>query len=322
MSDTSTIEMNGAQKVAALLLSLVTVKRDLVTRILDKFDPDELSDIASAATHLGTIPPAQATRNIEDFLSRWEEGPALIGNRTQGQLFIQTAADRRLPNEPVSIEESIWDRCANIPDGILVSLISAENPQVAAFWLSRLPAPVASKVVASLPSESVSKVITLMSEMSAPRPEAIAFMEKYVAEVIDASSKSSLIGDSILIPVIANLDEYEQDRLMNSIDADNPMLAANLRKNLFKFSDIEALSLPERIALFEKVRTEDMILALSSTDPGFQDTCLQALGARMRRMVEQEILKQDAPGEKDIMKARQQIVSFALQMIQEGRIQR
>jgi flagellar motor switch protein FliG len=321
MSDTIVSNMSGAQKVATLLLSVATIDRDLVSRILNKFDARELSDVTNAVTNLGTIPPAQATQNIQNFLQRWEEGPALIGNPSQGQLFIQTAAERRPQSEPSpSATETIWQQCGHLPDGTLMTMIAAEAPQVAAFWLSRLAPQLASKVLASFEIEAAAKIINCMSRISIPRPEAIRFMENYIADVLATGTRSAIIGDAILIPVIANLDESQQDRLMNKMEVENPDLAASLRRYLFKLSDIENLDLSVRKKLFEQVRTEDLVLALSSVEASLKEACLQGLGSRMRRMVEQELSAQEAAPVMEVMKARQAIVSVALRMIQEGAI--
>ena len=322
MNNTIAPDMDGAQKVAALLLSIVSIDRELVSRILDKFEPDELSTVANAATHLGTIPPAKAAQNIEAFLQRLQEGPALIGNSAQGQLLVQTAADRQAQGDKSNKDETIWQRCGRLPEGTLESMISREVPDVITFWLSNLAPGVTSKVLTSFESDLAAHVMTNMAQMSTPRPEAMAFMERYVSNLLDAGVKSAVAGDTALIPIISNLDETQQDRLMSRIEIENPALASNLRKNLFKFSDIETLDLPKRIVLFEKVRTEDLVLALNAVNTGLQESCLQALGGRMRRMVEQELSAQIDPPTSEVAKARQAIVSVAIKLIREGIISR
>ena len=71
--------------------------------------------------------------------------------------------------------------------------------------------------------------------------------------------------------------------------AARPGEAAALRKLLFSFEDIVKLDQKYRLILFDKVQTEQVMLALRGAEAEIKEIILSSLGARARRMIESEL---------------------------------
>ncbi|HEY0909645.1 MAG TPA: FliG C-terminal domain-containing protein, partial [Bradyrhizobium sp.] len=96
--------------------------------------------------------------------------------------------------------------------------------------------------------------------------------------------------------------------------------AAALRAKMFSFMDIGTLSLKARSVLFDKVASEQIVLALRGTDLAFRDGVLSAVGARARRLIENELTNGSATP-KEIAAARKAISNLVLELIGRGEIE-
>jgi flagellar motor switch protein FliG len=68
------------------------------------------------------------------------------------------------------------------------------------------------------------------------------------------------------------------------------------------------------------VPTERTILALAGADPRLSELILSSMGARNRRMIEQELASTGNPAQREVLKARRAIADLVLQMSERGQI--
>ena len=72
--------------------------------------------------------------------------------------------------------------------------------------------------------------------------------------------------------------------------------------------------------LFDKVPTDLVVLSLKGTDPEFRDLVLSAIGARARRLIENE-LKNEGGTAKEVNGARRSIANMVLEMASRGELE-
>ena len=114
--------------------------------------------------------------------------------------------------------------------------------------------------------------------------------------------------------------EAQAEEVLANIAEAKPEDAAVLRTKRFSFKDIVTLSVKARSVIFDKVSSEQIVLALRGTDAAFRDSVLSTLGARARRLVENE-LNSGSASQKDIAAARKAISSLVLDLIGRGEIE-
>ncbi len=110
------------------------------------------------------------------------------------------------------------------------------------------------------------------------------------------------------------------EAVLSSLAEVRPVDAAALRAKLFSFNDIVKLSPKARSVLFDKVPTDVVVLALKGTAADFRDTVLSAIGARARRLIENE-LSNGAGSAKEVNDARRTIATMVLEMAARGEIE-
>ena len=120
------------------------------------------------------------------------------------------------------------------------------------------------------------------------------------------------------------LNKIERDmsgEIIAGVAAWKPDEAAKLKRLIFSFEDIGALSQESRLALFDKLQPDQIVLALKGMDAAVKEVALSSLGARARRMVEAELASDKGVRSKDGDAARSAIVARVLEMAQRGELE-
>jgi flagellar motor switch protein FliG len=76
----------------------------------------------------------------------------------------------------------------------------------------------------------------------------------------------------------------------------------------------------DRLVLFDKVQTEQVMLALRGVDAELKEIILSSLGARARRMIEAELNGAETVVTKEVDAARRSIAETALRLAASGDI--
>ena len=128
-------------------------------------------------------------------------------------------------------------------------------------------------------------------------------------------------GRARMATLLNKMEKEQVDMILDGLQAVRPQEAAALRRMLFAFEDILKLDQKYRLILFDKVQTEQVMLALRGVDGELKETILASLGARARRMIEAEL--NDAAPEitKEVAAARRSIAETALRLAANGDIE-
>ena len=120
--------------------------------------------------------------------------------------------------------------------------------------------------------------------------------------------------------ILNRMAPEQAEELMTSIAESRPEDAAALRAKMFSFNDIVNLPAKSKSVLFDKVASDQIVMALRGTDAGFRDAVLSARGARARRLGENE-LNSDGGSAKEIAAARRAVSTTVLQLASAGEIE-
>jgi flagellar motor switch protein FliG len=108
---------------------------------------------------------------------------------------------------------------------------------------------------------------------------------------------------------------------MKTLISQRPQDAKAVKALLFSFNDLPRLPQRARAALFDKVSTDVVVMALRGTDAEFREPVLSAMASRSRRLVEGELASPGAASTADTAKARKEIVDLVLKMAQKGEVE-
>jgi flagellar motor switch protein FliG len=315
----------GAEKVAALLLAL---DKPVAGRLLKRLDSLELRQVTRAASELGPVNPATVEKLIAEFQEQFSAGAELLGSAGEAESLLAGALP---PEEAAEIlsdvlgnsNKAMWDRLSAAPESALASYLQKEHPQTFALVLSKLSPGTAARIMAQTPKDLRN---SLMRRMLSPRPvmdPMMRLLERTLHEdlLLNVARNTGADTHSKIADIINKMERDQIEDVLQSLAEDRPRDAETLRSLLFTFEDIAKLSTKARAMIFDRVPADRVVLALKGTDGVFRELILSSMGARARRMVENELNTGGPAQQRDVMKARRAIADAVLDMAERNEIE-
>ncbi len=315
--------MNGPEKVAALLLAM---GKPLASRLLKHFNPAELKLITRSAAALGAVSVQSLEVLVEELAAQFSRGVDLHGTVAE----VESLLGGVLPPDQVAdimadvlgnSNSSIWVRLSALPEKDLAEFVANEHPQTAALILTRLTAETAAKILAVLDRDLRNALTRRMLNLRPVSDASIRILESKLRDhlLLNADRDAADRSQARIADILNRLTPDQAEDVLTSLEQARPEQAALLRSKLFNFADIIGLSARARGIIFDKVPSDTVVLALRGSDPAVRDAALSALGARARRLVENELSSGSATA-KEIDAARKSISTIILDLIGRGEI--
>ena len=322
--DTAYPPLKGPQKVAALLL---VMGKPLASRLLGHFDPGELKVITRAAAQLGSVPIDVLEELVEEFAGEFSTGAELSGNAERAEGLLAGV----LPPEQVAdimsdvrgrSNGSIWQKIAALPPQTLTDYLTKQHPQVATLALSKLGSGTAAAIMELLPRERRNEVTRRLLVLAPVADAALRVIETRINQDLILNPPAPPGAQTARMAEIINkmAPEHVQD-VLQALEAERPEDAEALRAKLFSFDDLVTLPQKTRQALFEKVASDKIVVALSGKEADFVANVLSSLTARARRLVENELAGAGAAPAREVAAARRLITDTLLAMADRGEVE-
>ena len=303
--------------------------RPLASRLLPHFDERGLRRLAQAAARLRALPAAEVEELVDDFAERFSGGLDVVGDLDRARSLIEDALPADIVSDIMADvtgapKQSFWSRAGSLPDRKLSQIMSVEHPQIAAFLLDRLTSERTAAIMVLLP--------TARRDAAAERLVGLRRLPDPTLRLVETALERDLFGsdagaaperpEARLLEIATKLERNQVEEIIAALESTRPDAAKKLRDNLFAFEDVANLSQRERMLLFDRAPTEQVIVSLKGTSDEFRDAVLSAMAARSRRMVEAELRNADQIADKDVAIARAAIERIVVQMIADGSAQR
>lgn len=314
-----------SEKVAILLASL---DKAVAVDLLKRFEPEDIKQIVESSGRLGSLNSRDVEPLIVEFTTEFAEALGIsAGSREMISLLEQAFTSKEVASimgqEAPSPEDAVWPKFKQGTEKSLVPYLLDEHEQTAAVVLTKLTSELAARCIALLPRGSATRIVSRMLGLGEVSPAAMRDLEDALSE--DFFGKSTAQDSSARVDrmaaVVNRLEREQSAQILEDVSQLKPEEVKSLRKLIFMFEDIEKLSQPNRLKLFDRVPTELVIPALYATEASFRESVLSSLGARARRMVESELQGDTANPHKDTAQARRKIADIAIQMSRGGDIQ-
>ncbi len=316
--------LSGAEKVAALLLAM---GKPLASRLLKHFDPAELKTITRSAAALGAVPLEAIEELVEELAGQFSRGVDLRGTAQEVEHLLGSV----LPPEQVAeimadvlgnSNSSTWVRLSSIPDKDMAAYLGKEHPQTAALVLSRLTPEAAAQVLMALPRDQRNVLTRRMLTIKPVSEATVRLLENKLRDdlLYNAERDTAKKTQARVIDILNRMSPEQAEDVLGALEEVKPAEAALIRAKMFSFADIATLSVKARSVLLDKVPSDKIVIALKGTDAVFRDAILSALGARARRLVENE-LNSNKGSAKEVAAARKEISALVLELITRGEIE-
>lgn len=315
------------RREARAAIILCAAGEPIATRLLARLETEDLRRLDELASRIGLIPSQDLNAVVEEFADDMVSTVGLQGAAATVVRLIQSTLNPLKPdNEPVvaiPVAKSAKEILDALSSEDLVDLLAKERLPIATALLSIVSSATAAAALQAMPAGLRLSLLRNMLKARAMTDPSRELLEKAVVDAF-AKLEPPTTGKErhVRIASIVNrLEEQQIAEVVSELERADPQSAGSIRDLLFTFQDIARLTTKARATLFDKVPTEQMVLALQGADAVVRDLVLSSLTARGRRMIEAELSSRAAPSASDIRGAKRAICDLALDMGARGEIE-
>jgi flagellar motor switch protein FliG len=210
-----------------------------------------------------------------------------------------------------------------VSENLFAGYLVKEHPQTSAAILSKVTPACAAKVMGQLPRDLRNELMRRMVGIALVSEPAMRIIESTLQEdlLVNVARNNRTAHNGRMADIINKMEREQMEDVLQSLAEARPKVAETLRGLLFTFDDIIKLPAKSRLALFDQIPTERVVLALKGTDNIFRNTILSTLSTRARRIVETELANGGPAPHREVTKARRMIADLALEMSERGDIE-
>ncbi len=209
---------------------------------------------------------------------------------------------------------------ASVPSEAFALFLAGERPQFAALVLAWLDDAIAAAILDAMPEALRTESLRRLVSMVSARPEVLAVTEGVLAKKFASRQSERSAPDGLRKVVgILNLSRRATERqVIEGLEALDPALAEQIKKNMFVFEDISLLDGETIAILLERAEESDLILALKPLDAVTRGKVLARFerGAAARILAKVEAMGRVRLSECDA--AGQRIVEAVRKIDEEG----
>jgi flagellar motor switch protein FliG len=322
----TTDKLTGRQKAAVLLIALGpensanVLKRlrepEIEEITLEILSMEQVSDELRRAVIQEGYSMALASRYLstgglhyaEDMLNR------ALGPEKAGEFISRIAATLR-PQHFAFLRETDPQQ--------LASFLQEEQPQAIALILAHLPPLHAARVLSALPADIQPEIAMRVATMERTLPEVIEGVEAVLRQRLSrllTSDYSVAGGVDSLVKILGNVDRHTERGILEYLDAHDPELAEEVRKQMFSFENLVELDDQGLQRVLREVDARDLALALRGANEQLKERIFRNISARAAEMLQEDMAVSGPVRRIQVEEAQQRIVNVARRLEQTGEI--
>ena len=325
MSDAAQPQIPEATLKATALL--IAMGRPLAQRLVAKLDEEELRLVSRSAKTLPQMNRAVVEALVEEFAKSFVEQVATAAPDVEIDAILNEglgadAASRLFTQATPEAPKAIWPEIAKAEPKRIAEWLLGETETVIAVVLSKLPPQSGSQILNALPPSrraAVTASFLNLGDVSPMASDLVAHALYSALNVADPKVHQNQ-NQKRVAALLNGLGREGARDVLDTLSLKDAVSASAIRALLFDFEDVAQLDQVSRVALFDTINPEQIILALSGADAALVDIILSALGGRGRRMIEAELQTKSVNAPDKIAAARRLIADAALNLAEAGRI--
>jgi len=317
--------LTGPQKAAVLLLTLDDAHSE---RLFSRLHEDEIKDVSSAMSTLGSVDAAVVEELCREFSDSLGATGKLIGSyETTERMLLKTLPPDRVAQIMEEIRgpagRTMWDKLGNVSEAVLANYLKNEYPQTVAVVLSKVRPDHAARVLALLPEGFAMEVVMRMLRMETVQKEALEGVERtlkmeFMSNLARASRQDS---HEVMAEIFNNLDRAAEGRIMSALEERNRDSAERIRALMFTFDDLARLDGQGVQLLLRSVDKDKLSLALKGASDALKDLFYRNLSERAAKMLKDDVAALGAVRLRDVDEAQAAMVAIAKDLAASGQLQ-
>jgi len=220
-----------------------------------------------------TLETAQGVPS-ETILTKPQEAPTTSQKPTTPQTFpkpFETSSDKSAP---------LW-----------LNFLRSEHPQTIALVLSFLPPELASQILEELPYEVAPTIVQRIHNLSYVSPQVIRTVERELERKLEQAAQAPFApgGLPTVMEIMKRVNRVTEKHILESLEEEDPLMAEEIKKNLFVFEDLVYLDDKSLQKVLREVDTPTLIVALKGADHKIQDKVFKNLSKKNGEMLKEDM---------------------------------
>lgn len=318
--------MSPLQKAAVALVAFGSEVSALVLKGMNEHD---LESITVEIANLRDVPPEVEEKVIEEchqiFMARQyiSQGGIDFARSILEKAVGAGKAKEIMHRLESSIKSTGFSLLKDIDPKQLSSFLQNEHPQTIALILTQLNPQSAAGVLSELSPELQAEVSLRIAVMEKIAPEILTEIEQTLEGHFEATAggQMSSSGGAKAIAEVLNLIEPSAEKnILQSLEAEDPDLAAEIKNMMFVFDDITLLDDRSIQRLLKEVETKDIAISLKATTEEVKNKIFSNVSERVAVMIQEEMEFMGPTRLSDVEAAQGRIVESVRRLEEEGQI--
>ncbi len=319
-------EMTSHQKAA---VALVAFGSEVSALVLKGMSEQDLENITVEIANLRDVPAEIEEKVIEEchqvFMARQYISQGGIDFARQ---ILEKAVGSKKAREIMHrLESSIhckgFSLLKDIDPKQLTSFLQNEHPQTISLILTQLNPQHAASVLSELTPELQGEVALRIATMEKIAPEILKEIEQTLEghfERTAGGEMSSSGGAKAIAEVLNLIDTTAEKNILQSLEAEDADLAAEIKNMMFVFDDLMLLDDRSVQRLLKEIETKDIAVALKATSDEVKNKIFANVSERVAVMIQEEMEFMGPTRLSDVEAAQGRIVEAVRSLEEEGQI--
>ena len=319
-------ELTSKEKAAILLISL---GKDYSAELYKFLTDDEISDMTLSITTTRRVEPELREQIINEFYEMCltqkfiTEGGIDYARDILEQAIGADKAEEMIRKLSSSLQVRPFDFIRRVDSTQILNVIHNEHPQIIALVLSYIEPKQSAQIIASLPQEKQTEIISRIASMGSTSPEYVKEAERILERKITSMGFQENIvvgGIDTIVELINSLDRSSEKNILESLDVNDSELADEIRKRLFVFEDIAKLNNVTVQRVLREINNADLAVALKMAGEDVTRVIFGNISKRLQDMIKDDMEVMGPVRVRDVEEAQQRIVNVIRKLEDEGEI--
>jgi len=318
--------MTSKEKAAILLIS---IGKEYSAQLYKYLSEDEISDMTLSITTTRRVEPEIREQIVTEFYEMCltqkfiTEGGIDYAREILEQAIGPDRAEAMIRKLSSSLQVRPFDFIRRVDSNQILNVIHNEHPQIIALVLSYIEPKQSAQIIASLPSDRQTEIISRISKMGSTSAEYVKEAERILERKVTSMGYTENIvvgGIDTIVDIINSLDRSSEKNILESLDVNDSELADEIRKRLFVFEDIAKLNNTTVQRVLREINNADLAVALKMATEDVQRTIFSNISKRLQEMIKDDMDVMGPVRVRDVEEAQQRIVNVIRKLEDDGEI--
>ncbi|HEX9465865.1 MAG TPA: flagellar motor switch protein FliG, partial [Alphaproteobacteria bacterium] len=237
--------LTGPEKAAILMLA---IGEEHAAKLFALMDDEEIKELSQTMSNLGTVHSSIIERLFVEFADQISSTGSLVGTFDSTERLLEKVLGKdRVDNIMEEIRgpagRTMWDKLANVNEGVLANFLKNEYPQTVAVVLSKIKPEHAARVLGQLPEAFAMEVIMRMLRMESVQKEILDDVERTLRSEFMSNLARTTRRDphESMAEIFNSLDRTTESRFIAALEERNRDSAERIKALMFTFEDLGRL---------------------------------------------------------------------------------